>query len=159
MAFSVYQVRNFIIRDTLKPLSLWDEVSENLLLGTMAVESTFGTYISQLSAGGAKSPWQIEDATYNYLAFEYLPERKPDLLRSILDICNFSRMPPASELVTNLKLACIIARVKYLTIPEKLPSDQNDVEALAKYWKKYYNTEAGAGTVEKFIEAYKKWIG
>jgi len=31
----------------------------------------------------------------------------------------------------------------------------DSLEDQAKYWKKYYNTVAGAGTVEHFIEANK----
>ena len=43
-------------------------------------------------------------------------------------------------------------------MPEKLPNSY-DIEGLAKYWKKYYNTEGGKGTVEKFIEKYEKYVG
>lgn len=42
----------------------------------------------------------------------------------------------------------IAARLFLLNIPENIPCD---VEGQASYWKRHYNTAAGAGTEEKFI--------
>ena len=48
-----------------------------------------------------------------------------------------------------------MARIHYLRVPEALPA-ADDVVGLAAYWKRYYNTELGAGTVEKFVESYQR---
>jgi len=61
------------------------------------------------------------------------------------------------ELEYNLKYAIIFARLRYLVVPHPLP-DADDVKGLAAYWKKYYNTEYGAGTVEEFVEGYEKYV-
>ena len=46
-------------------------------------------------------------------------------------------------------LAMVFARLFLKLIPEEFPGT---LEGRAKYWKKYYNTEAGAGTPEEYIE-------
>ncbi len=43
----------------------------------------------------------------------------------------------------------IAARLKLLNIPERIPCD---IAGQAAYWKRYYNTELGRGTVQKFID-------
>ena len=65
-------------------------------------------------------------------------------------------IPDANELVVNLQFSTVIARIYYLRFPEPLP-DANDIEAMAQYWKKYYNTYLGAGTVEDWVEGYKRY--
>ena len=46
-------------------------------------------------------------------------------------------------------LALLFTRLKYKLIPEEIPSD---IEGRAKYWKKYYNTIAGAGTITHYLK-------
>lgn len=46
--------------------------------------------------------------------------------------------------------SCLAARLYLAAIPEAVPSSLEDQAA---YWKKYYNTEAGKGTEEAFIQA------
>ena len=41
------------------------------------------------------------------------------------------------------------ARAYLLSIPESIPTT---LKARAAYWKKYYNTSAGAGTVDKYLK-------
>jgi hypothetical protein len=36
--------------------------------------------------------------------------------------------------------------------------DATDVFKLAEYWKKYYNTPKGKGTVQQFIQSYNKYV-
>jgi len=49
-------------------------------------------------------------------------------------------------------LSMIFARLHLRLIPEEIPAD---IEGRAAYWKKYYNTEAGAGTVEDYLKNCK----
>jgi len=53
---------------------------------------------------------------------------------------------------TNIAAGILHCRIKYWRIPEPIEKGK---EALAKYWKKHYNTEQGAGTVEHFLELTK----
>jgi hypothetical protein len=47
-------------------------------------------------------------------------------------------------------LSVLFARLKYRLIPDPIPLS---VIGRAEYWKKYYNSYAGAGTVQHYIEA------
>ena len=46
-------------------------------------------------------------------------------------------------------LALLFTRLKYKLIPEEIPLN---IEDRAKYWKKYYNTMLGAGTIEHYLK-------
>jgi len=48
----------------------------------------------------------------------------------------------------NPLLALIFTRLKYIKVPEGIPGTKI---GRAKYWKKYYNTEAGKGTPEHYL--------
>jgi hypothetical protein len=64
----------------------------------------------------------------------------------------------AEEMVWDLKFAILLARLRYRVVPEKLP-EADDLAGLARYWKKYYNTDLGAGTREQFVRSYEKYVG
>ena len=127
----------------------------NLLLGTAAQESHCGDYILQIGGGPALGIFQMEPTTHNDIWKNYL-EIKPTLARQILDHCNMMT-PHVNALVYNLRYAICMARVHYLRIPHPLP-DENNVKALAHYWKEYYNTQLGMGTEEEFIRNYGRYV-
>jgi len=52
------------------------------------------------------------------------------------------------------RLSCLLARVHLLRRPEPIPSD---LEGQAAYWKRWYNTPAGAGTVEQYMEHWRHY--
>lgn len=52
-------------------------------------------------------------------------------------------------LVYNPFLSILFARLKYKLIPEEVP---DNIYSRAKYWKKYYNTFKGKGTVEHYLK-------
>jgi len=56
------------------------------------------------------------------------------------------------ELRYNPLLAIIFTRLKYKLIPEAIP---NTLKGRAKYWKIHYNTEAGKGDIEHYLEMNK----
>ena len=49
-----------------------------------------------------------------------------------------------------MQYGAAICRLCYYRAPGALP-DEGDPEGQARYWKRYYNTPLGAGTVEKYI--------
>jgi hypothetical protein len=117
----------------------------NLLLGTCAQESQFGHYLRQKGKGPALGAFQMEPATFKDLRLKYsfrymdIKEREP------------------YELEYDVRLAVIMARLKYRSIKQPLPN-ADDVPELAAYWKQWYNTPLGAGTVEEFIANYEKYV-
>jgi len=129
-----------------------------IILGcrTCAVESDFCTNWVQLENGIAKNPFGIEPGTFEWLWNTYLPKRQPEVQLHIMSSSNLGHKPIFGDLTFNVRLALQIMRVNYWRIPEAIP-DASDIEAQAEYWKTYYNTRDGKGTVNKFIEKSKKY--
>lgn len=119
------------------------DTAVHLLLGTAAQESLFGTYMRQVR-GPAMGAFQIEPATFDWLKGKY---KKTYPILSNVDV---------GDLEWDLALAIIFARLRYRAVPSALPIDE--VYALAAYWKQYYNTPLGAGTIEEFVNNYKRFV-
>lgn len=155
-------LRELIIRPTLEEFELWSEAAENLLMGTAAQESHLGYYLKQNLNGDdgngvALGLFQMEPKTHMDIWLNYLTYKKP-LCKAILAkfTCNGVH-PPADEMVCNLKYATIMCRIHYLRVKEPIP-DANNISALASYWKTYYNTLQGKGTISEFIYNYEKYV-
>lgn len=140
----------------------YSDAALELLLGTCATESSYGKYTVQFNDGPARGIMQIEPATAKDLFVNYLHYRQ-DMLNEVLNyvICketfNWESLDQLKhELQINREFSIIVARLCYYRAPAKLP-EHFDVEGLAKYWKKYYNTELGKGKVSHFINAYNNY--
>ena len=121
----------------------------NLLLGTMAVESDFGKYLWQIR-GPALGAYQIEPATFRWLLERFsfvLDDQYGDI----------SPVKLTNQLIYDLRLSTIIARLRYWVDPNPLP-EADDIWGLARYWKRVYNTHKGAGTPEGFVSKYKLYV-
>lgn len=150
------QFRIFVVEPTLTKLGMWSPSAVNLLLGTAAHES-HGMYLDQIlgsrdtTLGPAVGLYQIEPATESDVWNNYLR------YRSRLAGTVSSLLAPwpgrSTQLATNLTYATAMARLIYRRVPAPLPA-HDDVRALAKYWKKYYNTYKGKGTEQAFIDKY-----
>jgi hypothetical protein len=153
MSIDAKQLKALIIVPTLLALNLHSEAVVNLLLGTCAQESHMGTYLKQIN-GPALGIYQTEPTTHDDIWKNYLAYKK-DLADKI---CILSGNKPESQtLINNFVYATAIARIVYLRVPELLPAP-NDIEGLAKYWKRHYNTPLGKGCVADFITNYKKYV-
>ncbi len=151
-----FKFLNNLTRDTIKKLDMYSDSAQQLMLGTFAVESDFGTHLHQLNGGPALGIGQMEPRTFHSLIDNYLHYRNA-LFDKIMYICRFDHKPNSIDLVTNTSFAICMTRIKYWKIKEQLP-ESHDVQGLASYWKRYYNTPAGLGTEEKFIEKYYKYV-
>lgn len=109
--------------------------AEELLMFTAAVESELAEYIRQNGTDGnygvGRGPFQMEPATYHWLAgvpgyVQHLASRDPD------------------DMVWDFRLATLAARLRYHIVREDLPP-AGDVDAMARYWKKWYNGNSPAG--------------
>lgn len=161
MSFDPKQFRDLIER-TLKALSfnLDSPTAVNLLLGTAAVESNFGKFLRQRNGGTALGVFQMEPKTEIDIWDNSLDER-PTLVHQIRVVTNELGPPHHNHhcpLETNLAYQIVMARMQYKKFPEPLPRP-DDIESLARYWKNYYNTIAGDGVEERYIEMYKRYVG
>lgn len=161
MAINSNHLRHHVIRPALKFINTWSYPAEELLLGTAAQESRMGTYLKQLNGGPAIGIFQMELFTYNDLwasFIKYKPEEFRDRLKMLATRTNSADARPSGyDMVGNLYYAAAMARVFYMRIPEALPSE-SDVVAMAEYWKKYYNTVHGKGTVSEFVHNYQSFV-
>ncbi len=132
-----------------------------LLMGTVAQESMGGFYLIQthfysqpiIAAGGFKGGlgiFQMEKATHDDIIAHYLCT-KESLYKQVVN--KFGPLD-SSKLVNDLLYAAVFCRIHYLRFKEPLPKSYTDIRRLAEYWKKYYNTRLGKGTVEGFIDNY-----
>lgn len=137
---------------TLKQIDCYSEDAVNLLLGTCLQESMGGLFLRQVK-GPACGIYQMEPATAQDIIDNYLKHR-PALLEKVFQFYNYYNSLE-DNLTGNLFFATAMCRVHYLRVKEKLP---NCTTGYATYWKKYYNTSAGKGTVMEFIDKYKKYL-
>lgn len=148
MAINSKQLRKYIIKPALEGLNLWSQEAEDLVYGTCAQESGCGYYLHQLGTGPACSIYQIEPRTHQDLV-KYV--EKTEYINWFKSI---TRTFDTKTLTYNLLYATGMCRMYYYRVPEKIPTT---IEGLAEYWKKYYNTVKGKGTVKQFIENYHKY--
>lgn len=122
-----------------------------LLMGTWATESNGGHFLKQIGGGPALSAWQIEKATFNDTI-----NRVPTYVRVALSktIGKSVNEGDFRKIENDHKFASQIARCKYFLCPGNIP---DDIFGQANYWKKYYNTTLGNGTVDKYISKYNTY--
>ena len=132
-----------------------------LVLATGIVESRY-EYIRQMGDGPARSFWQEEPATAVDNLAHYLVHRSKLMKKcaeaSLVDLKYwqiYDERVWAEILEKNIAAGIIHCRIKYWRVPKRMPSS---IEGQADYWKKYYNTEGGAGDPEHFVESVKKYL-
>ena len=140
-----------LIRTVLIESDLYSEDAVELLMLTAAQESKLGYWLEQLDGGPARGIFQMEPATEKDLWINYL-EYRPNKA----DIIKRYDSSDSQDLWFNLGYQIIIARMNYIRRPEALPP-HNDIFAMARYWKKHWNTYEGVGTVQEAVEAYEKY--
>jgi hypothetical protein len=116
-----------------------------LLMLTAATESRLGTYLYQLQ-GPAIGIFQMEPKTHDDLQARRVIGRHKNI-----------PLADASRMAWDLAYAAVMARIYYMQFVEPLPA-ADDIPGMAEYWKEYYNTEAGAGTPEKAIADYERYV-
>ncbi len=147
--------KNLILVPTLKAVDLYSESAVNLLLGTAIQESRL-TYLKQKGGGPALGLFQIEPRTLDDIYNRYLQrEDKSELLGRVQKFT--TEQDVYDQVIGNIPFAVVIARVRYLMVPEALPA-YDDVEGMGKYWKSGYNTAGGKGHVHEFIENYNRYV-
>lgn len=169
------QIRDYIISPTLSKMSsgeidLATPAAINLLVGTCAQETAGGAYIRQIgypigSLSGAYGIYQCElrSADMNLRSARQKTMSKNARLASIFThIVDFMGIPKrdtdlAAALMGDLYFATAMCRLHYMLVPVPIP-EASDIRGLGEYWKKYYNTSLGRGTVDDFVENYRRYV-
>lgn len=141
-----------------------------LLAGTAAAESGM-RYRRQMGFGwdnqrGAWGLWQTEGPAVQD-SLRYLQHR-PDVARRAavwlygVDGAEMDDWYGQLTLHTMRTLAgwdraaCLFARLHYLRVPSAVPQT---ALGQAEYWKRYYNTVAGKGTIPGYLDAFARHVG
>lgn len=139
-------IRNVLIKCN---FTITDEIV-NLLVGTACVESNCGEYIKQIN-GPACGIFQIEPNTAKDIQENYI-KYKPDL-KYLHDKFYLKSLTLEENLMYNLSYSILMCRLFYKRIKEPIPKT---ISGQAAYWKKYYNTHLGKGTIEDYINKKEK---
>ena len=151
-----------------RPSPRYGESVARLLMGTAAAESLLvhrrqiGYSLDRLD--GAWGLWQTEQAAVGdnvrYLmrradvcatASEFLFAGNGEL-RAVLTMGTQGLLKLIHD---DDRFACLMARVHYLRVVEAVPED---LRGQAGYWKRYYNTKAGKGTIDGYINKWQTLI-
>jgi hypothetical protein len=151
----IKELKEYIIRPALTQVGMWSASAENLLAGTIMIESG-GERLKQVK-GPALGLYQIEPKTHKDVKRELDREHDKELKAQVLAACGMVDFPFDDALVWNLRYATIIARLLYRRDPSPLP-DSEDAEGLAKTHKNIYNTVNGKADVRKSVEVFKRVI-
>lgn len=152
----VDQLRLHVIRPVLTRLDLHTPAAENLVLGT-ALHESHTRYIRQIK-GPAMGIYQMEPATHYDLHHNFLRFNTTLKIRVNQYAGFFSGdLPDPSELIGNLFYATAMCRIHYRRLKAPLPT--NEPYALAQYWKDFYNTRLGRGTVEQALPHFERALG
>lgn len=146
-----------IIWPTLDDMGIRSDAACQLLLGTALVESNL-EHIVQTGSGPALGPYQMEPATHDDIWENYLVSRGPRA--SSVRAHMIGQHPAASELKGNFYYATAMARIHYWRVKAPLP-DAGDTEAMAWYWKRWFNTFQPGETkryqqtqIKRFVERF-----
>lgn len=133
-----------------KAIDLWSPAAVNLVTMTACHESQL-QFRRQFGNGPALGLCQMEpgdwiDIQVKYLAFQ------PELAAKVKALAG-TNTPTAETMVDNDIYAAAMCRVHYRRAKPPLPAAL-DSDGMAGYWKQFYNTTKGAGTVEQFKTSF-----
>ncbi len=153
--------RDKVIGPVLMDMGLYSAAAVNLLLGTALHESAVFRYHHQ-DGGPAMGLYQHEPNTLKDLFNHYLigpdPSHpwKPDRLAQLERYSEMGLSVTNQWNLYNARYATAACRLQYYRVSEALPP-ADDLGKLAAYWKTYWNTSAGAGKKQQFVDAMEKY--
>lgn len=117
-----------------------------LCVETAAAETLLGDYKDPTPTSAGTGLTQVDLGTFEWLRDKYKNSRYAIALLKEFGID--LRLIVYQELRTSPLIAMLFCRLRYLAVAESIPATR---EARAAYWKKYYNTSAGKGTPQDYI--------
>lgn len=146
----------YILEPALSTIGLYSLSAHGLMLGTVLQESNLD-FLVQKGCKEGRGVYQMELATYNDINRYLNKYANSKLKQRCLSACFYNCTPSPDALIHNLRWATIMARIKYEMIPWPLPNEE-DIPALALYYKKYYNTFGGKAEIDKIIPVFENAI-
>lgn len=117
----------------------------DLMMETAAQETQCGQYRDPTPRSAGRGLFQIDPIAFNDICQRARPSDIAQVFNNFaIDIKKIRH----DALDFSPLLSAIFCRLFYKLIPEAIPST---VDGRAAYWKKYYNTVEGDGTVAKYL--------
>lgn len=120
-----------------------------MLCETAAAETHYGTYSDPTPGGAGRGLYQCDEIAFKDIQ-QRVRQADVDALKAAFDFD--LRKVEWDDLNLSPLLATVIARLHYKLKPESIPLS---LAGRAAYWKKFYNTSAGKGTADEYIERVK----
>ena len=155
MGICARELRQYVVRPTLKHLGMWSLTAENLLLGTAARESGLGFHLKPANTQSL-GIYQISPKMHRNIWDRFLAQ-KSELSSQVRGLASQREFlsHPHHELATNLAYSTAIAWLVYSRANIRFESIlPNDIRALAKLWQKHFHSRC-PGTLESFVESYQ----
>lgn len=152
MTINVHDFRTYVVQPAVNECMLYGvpgpSYIDELLVATAAIESGMGKWLHQ-AGGPAVGVFQIEPASLHDLVNGFITPSKK--LKPLLDAHRLG-VPVEEQVIWDLRLAAVIARLFYYRVKETLPTEIT-LQSLWHYYKKHWNTDAGAATLPSFVNA------
>jgi len=157
MGICANELRQWVIKPTLKRLGVYSKAAENLLLATAAQESGLGSHLKP-AGQRALGIYQIHSLSHRHIWDDHLAQRSDmaSLVRGLASQQDFLSQPHA-ELATNLSYATAIAWFMYARHDDFSLPKNNDVKALASLWKRFYHPKSNS-SIKDFNENFQRYI-
>jgi len=156
------EFRGSVIMPALRWMGAHSPAAERLLYGTAMHESAGLLYARQIE-GPARGAYQMEPATLADLWANWLRYRpaQAQWLRAASPAVALGAAGEGIDPAEPINLlsplyATVAARLQYLRDPEPLP-DADDLDGLARYYKRSWNTHRGKATEQDFVEAVQRY--
>lgn len=154
-------IRDYVVFPALQAINLHELNRVRLVIGTGGVESGGYNYLDQTTPGPgpAYGFWQMEAATHDDIWNNYLRYQPSALRDAVLQLAGQRRNdpPPVTVLHWNLRYAAAMCGLHYRRARAPLPP-AGDAEAMAAYWKQWYNSPLGKGTVAKALPYFRQAV-
>lgn len=129
-----------------------NHVAVNLLLETACVETNLGTYQDPTPGGAGWGSTQADSIGVLDIA-RRTRYKDVQIIRNCFGF-DIRELKP-QDLADDPLKAFVFTRCVYKLIPELIPQG---LAARAQYWKTYYNTHLGKGTVKKYIAKANRYL-
>ncbi|CCK75816.1 conserved hypothetical protein [Oleispira antarctica RB-8] len=157
MGICASELRQWVIKPTLKRLGVYSKAAENLLLATAAQESGLGSHLKP-AGQRALGIYQIHSLAHRHIWDDYLALHSDmaSLVRGLASQHDFLTQPHA-ELATNLSYATAIAWFMYARNENFSLPKSNDIEAMAVLWKRFYHPKSKSSTKD-FCKNFEHYV-
>lgn len=157
MGICAAELRQWVIKPTLKRLGVYSKAAENLLLATAAQESGLGSHLKP-AGQRALGIYQIHSLAHRHIWDDHLALHSDmaSLVRGLASQHDFLSQPHA-ELATNLSYATAIAWFMYARHENFSLSKDNTMTELASLWKRYYHPKSKV-SIEDFSKNVNRYV-